>query len=56
MLTVTAADQPLSSCSQNAAYGAIVMVAQVRNANPQTESGNPAMVIVGRALCVSFSR
>lgn len=29
--------------------------AQVRNAKPQAESGNPAMVIVGRALGISLA-
>lgn len=55
MLTVTAADQALSSCSQDAAYSATIMAAQVRKTKPQTDSGKPMMVIGGRALCVSLT-
>ena len=51
MPTVTAADDALSSCSQNAAYSATIMAAQIRNAKTQAESGNPAMVTVRRTLC-----
>src|SRR5258705_522943 len=50
MPTVTAADEALSSCSQNAAYSATIMVAQIRSAKAQVESGNPAMVMVREAL------
>src|SRR5882757_6433781 len=51
MATVTAADEALSSCSQNAAYSATIMAAQIRSAKAQVESGNPAMVIVPETLC-----
>src|SRR5260370_31807415 len=51
MPTVTAADEALSSCSQNAAYSATIMAAQIRSAKAQVESGNPAMVIVRETLC-----
>jgi hypothetical protein len=51
MPTVTAADEALSSCSQNAAYSATIMTAQIRSAKSQTESGNPAMMTVREALC-----
>ena len=44
MPTVTAADEALSSCSQNAAYSPTIMAAQIRNAKAQAESGNPAAV------------
>ena len=50
MPTVTAADEALSSCSQNAAYSATIMAAQIRSANAQAESGNPAMAAVRRIL------
>src|SRR5437879_6222469 len=50
MATVTAADEALSSCSQNAAYSATIMAAQIRSAKAQVESGNPAMVIVPETL------
>jgi hypothetical protein len=39
------------SCSQNAAYSATIMAAQIRSARAQLESGNPTTVTVGRALC-----
>src|SRR5258706_4151019 len=51
MATVTAADEALSSCSQNAAYSATIMAAQIRSAKAQVESGNPAMMIVRETLC-----
>src|SRR5229473_1231887 len=51
MPTVTAADEALSSCSQNAAYSATIMATQIRSANAQVESGNPAMVMVRETLC-----
>src|SRR5258706_15046944 len=51
MATVTAADDALSSCSQNAAYSATIMAAQIRSAKAQAESGNPAMMIVEETLC-----
>src|ERR1700730_10133445 len=51
MPTVTAADEALSSCSQNAAYSATIMAAQIRSAKAQVESGNPAMMIVRETLC-----
>src|SRR5258708_40171971 len=51
MATVTAADEALSSCSQNAAYSATIMAAQIRSAKAQVESGNPAMVNVPATLC-----
>src|SRR5258705_1325068 len=51
MATVTAADEALSSCSQNAAYSATIMAAQIRSAKAQVESGNPAMVMVRETLC-----
>jgi hypothetical protein len=51
MATVTAADEALSSCSQNAAYSATIMAVQIRSAKAQVESGNPAMVIVRETLC-----
>src|ERR1700676_2596470 len=51
MPTVTAADEALVSCSQNAAYSATIMAAQIRSAKPQPESGNPATVTVRRTLC-----
>src|SRR6185503_13082464 len=50
MPTVTAAEEALSSCSQNAAYSATIMAAQVRSANAQAESGNPAKAGMRRAL------
>src|SRR5260370_23766691 len=50
MPTVTAADEALSSCSQNAAYSATIMAAQIRSAKAQVESGNPAIVIVPETL------
>src|SRR5258708_27200355 len=51
MATVTAADEALSSCSQNAAYSATIMATQIRSAKAQGESGNPAMVIGRETLC-----
>src|SRR5713226_8629658 len=51
MPTVTAADEALSSCSQNAAYSATIIVDQIRSAKAQVESGNPAMVILRETLC-----
>jgi hypothetical protein len=51
MPTVTAADEALSSCSQNAAYSPTIMAAQIRSAKAQAESGKPAMVTVRRTLC-----
>src|SRR6266849_2228819 len=51
MATVTAADEALSSCSQNAAYSATIMAAQIRSAKAQEDSGNPAMLIVRETLC-----
>src|SRR5258708_794430 len=51
MATVTAADEALSSCSQNAAYSATIMAAQIRSAKAQVESGNPAMVAGRPTLC-----
>src|ERR1700738_270349 len=51
MATVTAADEALSSCSQNATYSATIIAAQIRSAKPQAESGNPAMVTVRPTLC-----
>ena len=51
MATVTAADEALSSCSQNAAYSATIMAAQIRSAKAQVESGNPAMVMVRETPC-----
>src|SRR5882757_5045828 len=51
MATVTAADEALSSCSQNAAYSATIMAVQIRSAKAQVESGNPAMVIVRETPC-----
>ena len=51
MATVTAADDALSSCSQNAAYSATTMAIQIRTAKTHAESGNPAMVTVRRTLC-----
>src|SRR6202049_1573262 len=53
MATVTAADEALSSCSQNAAYSATITAAQIRSAKAQVESGNPAMVMVRETLCTS---
>jgi|SRR5450631_1823223 hypothetical protein len=50
MPTVTAADEALSSCSQNAAYSATIMATQIRSAKAQVESGNPAMVMVRETL------
>src|SRR4029453_1615756 len=50
MPTVTAAEEALSSCSQNAAYSATIMAAQVRSANAQAERGNPAKAGMRRAL------
>ena len=55
MPTVTAADEALSSCSQNAAYSATIMAAQIRSAKAQVESGNPAMVMVRETLCTSVT-
>jgi hypothetical protein len=52
MPTVTAADEGLSSCSQNAAYSATIMAAQIRSANAQAESGNPTIVTARRTLDV----
>src|ERR1700676_2397347 len=51
MATVTAADEALSSCSQNAAYSATIMATQIRSAKAQVESGNPAMVMVRETRC-----
>jgi hypothetical protein len=51
MPTVIAADEALSSCSQNAAYSPTIMVAQIRSANAHPETGKPAMVAVWRTLC-----
>src|SRR5882672_12367716 len=51
MATVTAADEALSSCSQNAAYSATIMAAQIRSAKAQVERGNPAMVMVRETPC-----
>src|SRR5258706_16471107 len=51
MATVTAADEALSNCSQNAAYSATIMAAQIRSAKAQVESGNPAMVMVRETFC-----
>src|SRR5258708_40167029 len=51
MATVTAADEALSSCSQNAAYSATIMAAQIRRAKAQVESGNPAIVMVRETPC-----
>ena len=50
MPTVTAAEEALSSCSQNAAYRATIMAAQIRSANAQAESGNPAKAAMRRAF------
>src|SRR4051794_6939232 len=50
MPTVTAADEAPSSCSQNAAYSATIMAAQIRSANAQAESGNPAKVVMRRTF------
>src|SRR3981189_2134370 len=55
MATVTAADEALSSCSQNAAYSATIMAAQIRSAKAQVESGNPAMVMVQETPCTSVT-
>src|SRR5260370_4521829 len=55
MATVTAADEALSSCSQNAAYSATIMAAQIRSAKAQVESGNPAMVMVRETPCASVT-
>src|SRR5258708_16695105 len=55
MATVTAADEALSSCSQNAAYSATIMAAQIRSAKAQVESGNPAMVMVRETPCTSVT-
>jgi hypothetical protein len=55
MATVTAADEALSSCSQNAAYSATIMAAQIRSAKAQVESGNPAIVIVRETLCTTVA-
>src|SRR6266404_6940373 len=46
MPTVIAADEALSSCSQNAAYSPIIVAAQIRSAKAQAESGNPAILTV----------
>ena len=46
MPTVTAADEALSSCSQNAAYSPTIMAAQIRKAKAQAEGGNPAIMTV----------
>src|ERR1700730_6075002 len=51
MPTGTAADESLSSCSQNAAYSATIIAVQIRSAKAQVESGNPAMVMVRETLC-----
>src|SRR6202171_3661381 len=51
MPTVTAADEALSSCSQNAAYSPTIIAIQIRSAKAQVESGNPAMVMVRETLC-----
>src|SRR5260370_11957716 len=51
MATVTAADEALSSCSQNAPYSAAIMATQIRSAKAQVESGNPAMAMVRETLC-----
>src|SRR5258708_39755739 len=53
MPTVTAADEALSRCSQNAAYSPTIMAAQIRSAKAQAESGNPAMVTGRRTLCTT---
>src|SRR6266849_6833611 len=50
MATVTAADEALSSCSQNAAYSPTIIAIQIRSAKAQVESGNPAMVMVREKL------
>src|SRR5580700_1213375 len=55
MATVTAADEALSSCSQNAAYSATIMAAQIRSAKAQVESGNPAMMMVRETPCASVT-
>ena len=52
MPTVSAAIEGLSSCSQNVAYSANIIAAQVRKAKTQAETGNPAIVVVGRAPSV----
>src|SRR5258706_5493996 len=51
MATVTAADEALSSCSQNAAYSPTIMAIQIRSAKAQVESGNPATVMVRETPC-----
>ena len=53
MPTVIAADEALSSCSQN--YSPTIMAAQIRSAKAQAESGNPAMVTVRRAFCTRLT-
>jgi len=55
MATVTAAVEALSSCSQNAAYSATIMAAQIRSAKAQVESGNPAMVTVRETPCTNVT-
>ena len=52
MPTVSAAIEGLSSCSQNVAYSANIIAAQVRKAKTQAETGNPAIVVIGRAPSV----
>ncbi|HYZ31020.1 MAG TPA: hypothetical protein VE684_01915 [Crenalkalicoccus sp.] len=51
MPTVIAADEAFSSCSQNAAYNATIMAAQIRSAKAQAERGKPATLTVRRSLC-----
>ena len=53
MPTVTAADEALSSCSQNAAYNPSIIAAQIRSAKAHAESGNPAMVNMRQALLLA---
>src|SRR5260370_40009763 len=55
MAAVTAADEALSRCSQNAAYSATIMAAQIRSAKAQGDSGNPAMVMVRETPCTSVT-
>jgi hypothetical protein len=55
MPTVTAAVEALSNCSQNVAYSATIMAAQVRKAKAQADGGNPATMTARRTLCVSFA-
>jgi len=51
MPTVIAAEEAPSSCSQNAAYSATIMAAQIRSAKAQAESEKPETVTVRRSLC-----